>query len=109
MAVFALSLTRDIYGNTAGLAKKMAQMNQEPASWWERFTAAPWDTLKGSASAGTQAGGKTRPQLDMNVAGTILQIPQQPVPPESLTKPADLKGFIDDNVKSLNATGALNA
>lgn len=108
MALFALSLTRDIYGNTAGLAKKMAQVNQEPASWWERFTAAPWDTIKGGAGSAAQAGGKARPRLDMNVVGTILQMPQQSFPAESLTKPADLKGFIDDNVKSLNATGALN-
>lgn len=108
MGLFALSVTRDIDGNTRGLAQKLSQMNQEPASWWERFAAAPWQTLKGAATGGLQAGGKARPQLDMNVSSSILQMPQQPIPAEALTKPADLKAFLDENVKALNATGALS-
>lgn len=109
LGLFALSLVRDIHGNTTGLAQKMSQMKQEPGTWWERFSAAPWDTLKGMASGSLQAGEKPRPRLDMAVLGSIMAVPQQAqLTAENLTKPADLKVYIDDNVKALNATGKLS-
>lgn len=109
MLLFALSLVRDIHGNTVGLADKLAKMDTAPASWWERFMAAPMDTIRGTASAGVSAA-KPRPALDHTAALAI-----RPVPPtsqilvENLTKPGDLKTYIDDNLKALAETGKLAA
>ena len=108
MACFAGSLVRDIHGNTAGLAQALAKMDTAPASWWERFKAAPWDTVKGTASAGLTASKPPRPVLDQNVVMSIQPIPMSPpILPEGLTKPADLKSYVDGNVVALNTSGKL--
>lgn len=107
MLLFALSLVRDIHGNTSGLVEKLAKMDTAPASWWERLTAAPWDTIKGTAKGGILTA-KPRPVLNQNAVLAIRPMPTAaPVLPENLTQPADLKSYIDGNVTSLNSTGKL--
>lgn len=108
MLLFALSLVRDIHGNTAGLAAKLAKMDTAPASWWERFTAAPIETIKGTASGGLAAA-KPRPVLNQSVALAIMPVSTTTqIQVDSLTKPADLKSYIDGNVQALNSTGNLS-
>lgn len=109
MLAFALSLVRDIHGNTAGLAERLAKMDTAPASWWERFTAAPWDTIKGTAAGGLKSA-KPRPVIDQAAIMALMPIPTTAqIQGEALTKPADLKAYIDDNAKALNATGKLSS
>lgn len=109
MLAFALSLVRDIHGNTAGLAARLAKMDTAPASWLERFTAAPWDTIKGTVAGGLKVS-KSRPVIDQGVVMSIMPVPTTAqITAEALTKPADLKTYIDDNVVALNATGKLSA
>lgn len=108
MLLFALSLVRDIHGNTSGLVEKLAKMDTAPASWWERFTAAPWDTVKGTAKGGILTASKPRPVLNQSAVLAIQPMPTAaPVLPEHLTLPADLKSYIDGNITSLNSTGKL--
>lgn len=106
--VFALSLTRDIHGNTVGLAEKMSQVSTEPASGWERFVAAPIETLKGAMKGERVARGGARPQLDYAAVAAIAAVPAN-LTFENLTAAGDLKTYIDDNVRALNGTGKLSA
>lgn len=107
MLLFALSLVRDLHGNTVGLTAKLAKMDSTPASWWERFLTAPIDTIKDTASGGL-ASTKQRPMLDTKMVMALMPTPATPpIQLESLTKPGDLKAYIDDNVKALNATQKL--
>jgi hypothetical protein len=109
MLAFAMSLVRDIHGNTAGLAERLAKMDTAPASWLERFVAAPWDTIKGTAAGGLKVS-KSRPVIDQAAIMAIMPVPTTAqIQADTLTKPADLKTYIDDNVVALNATGKLSA
>ncbi|MFB0827740.1 hypothetical protein ACEU07_20910 [Chromobacterium violaceum] len=110
LGLFALSLVRDIYGNTVGLAKRLQEVNQAEPTTWERLKAAPWDTLKGMASGDT-GGGRVRPVIDMNALGSIMALPApgQTLDVANLAKPADLKGYVDAQIVSLNKTGKLSS
>lgn len=109
MGLFAVSLVRDIHGNTTGLMERLAKMDTAPASWWERFTAAPWDTIKGTATGGLKSA-KPRPIIDQAAIMALMPVPTTPpIQAETLTKPADLKAYIEDNAKALNSTGKLSA
>ncbi|WP_176317924.1 hypothetical protein [Burkholderia vietnamiensis] len=104
--LFAASLVWVIYGNTTGLAKALAHVDDAPVTWWDRFFASPWDTVTGTAH---EIGKQPRPVLNRDAVATIQPVPQGQISVNALTKPADLKGFINDNLKALNSTGKLSA
>lgn len=110
MLLFALSLVRDIHGNTAGLALALDKMDTAPASWWERFKASPIETIKATVHGDGLTAAPARPIIDQNA---ILAI--QPVSTTTqikldvLTKPGELKTYIEDNLAALNKTGKLSA
>ena len=109
MLLFALSLVRDIHGNTVGLAERLAKMDTAPASWLERFVAAPWDTIKGTAAGGLKAS-KPRPVIDQAAVLALMPVPTTAqIQAEALTKPGDLKAYVYDNLAALNSTGKLSA
>lgn len=109
MLLFALSLVRDIHGNTAGLVLALEKMDTAPASWWERFKAAPIETIKATASGGISTAKAPRPVIDQNVVLAIQPVSTTTqIKPDALTKLADLEAYVEDNVAALNATGKLS-
>ncbi|MDC6237006.1 hypothetical protein PP724_22850 [Ralstonia solanacearum] len=108
MALFGLSLVRDVYSNTYGLAQKLAQVNTAPPTWWEMFKASPWQTLTGRTADLFRKEKPPRPVLDYAVASSIVNpVPATPIPAEKLTSVPDLQAYIEDVTKALNDTGKL--
>lgn len=109
MLFFALSLVRDIHGNTAGLALALEKMDTAPASWWERFKTSPIETIKATVHGDGLTDKAARPVFDQNAILAIQPVSTTTqIKPDALTKPAELKTYLEDNVAALNATGKLS-
>jgi hypothetical protein len=105
LALFALSLVRDIHGNTIGLAMALSEANQAgDASWFERFRAEPWQTVKGTFTG--RATAPTRPQLAPAIQ--LQPLPAGGLDPAGLTMPADLDTYIADQLNALQRTEKLS-
>lgn len=108
MALFGLSLVRDVYSNSYGLAQKLAQVNTAPPSWWEMFKTSPWQTITGHTAQLFQKQRPPRPVLDYAAASAISNpLPPTPIPGNKLTGMADLQAYVEDVTHDLNATGKL--
>ena len=110
VALFALSASAawDVYDNTLGLAKRLSAAQSAPPTWWERFKVSPIETIKGTINGGF-SGAQPRPAIDQNVVLTIQPVSTTTqIKLDALTKPADLKSYIEDNVAALNSTGKLS-
>ncbi|MBW5287867.1 hypothetical protein [Burkholderia gladioli] len=108
MMLLAVSLVRDLYGNTYGLGEKLAMVDTAPPTFWERFGASPWKTITGQASALLEQRKPSRPVLDASVTTAINPIPPTPLPGDKLTSMADLAGYVQSVTDSLNSTGKLS-
>lgn len=108
LALFALSLARDIHGNTIGLGKAMATVDaQEPGTWFERFRAAPWATLRGSLTGGA-AGDSQAPRPTLSTQA-IQPFPDTDLDVSGLTPPSELVAFVKLQLDALQRTGKLSA
>lgn len=105
LGMFAISLTRDIHGNTIGLVVALTQVRtDQPASWRERFWLNPWQTVTSSIT-GT-SGRQARPQIDWS---GVQPLPAGGVDPHTLTSPADLAQYVSEQLAALQSTGQLSA
>lgn len=109
LLIFLLaSIARDIAGNTFLLKERLAAVSQANPSLFERLTVDPLETIKSFFRKKAKTADQPRPELDQNAAFSIQPVPATGVSTQNLTRPADLKEFVVDNVKSLNATGKLS-
>jgi len=108
MALFGLSLVRDVYSNSYGLAKKLADPFAVDISLWDRFLTHPIDTVTGGTAKLFSKQKPPRPVLNYAAASAI----SNPLPPTSiagnkLTGMPDLQAYVEDVTHALNATGKL--
>ncbi|MFM0381594.1 hypothetical protein PQQ72_31740, partial [Paraburkholderia strydomiana] len=107
MMLLAVSLVRDLYGNTYGLGEKLARIDTAPPSFLERLRASPWKTITGQASAILEQHKQPRPVIDTLATTAINPLPSAPIPGDKLTSMADLAGYVQSVTDALNSTGKL--
>ncbi len=99
LTLFALSMIRDVHGNTFGLREDLARAsNGEPATWLERFRAQPWPTIKGTFTGEGQS--SARPQLHLRA---LRPVPVSGIDPATLMQFANLDAFVAGQLDALRA------
>lgn len=95
------SLAHDIYGTTAGIAVAAHEAQTGQPSWFTRFRANPFQTLKGSVTSET-------PVIDESrlFAGTLAQ---RDIDPAHISTIQDVQSLVATEIESLNKTGKLSA
>lgn len=107
LTLFAVSLTRDIYGNTIGLVSAVAKAEMNaPPSWWERFKAAPWTTVKTTVTGKGSVAAAPRPTVNTY---NFSPFPPDGLDPATLVKPSELKAYVGQQLAALESTGKISS